>query len=454
MIHAGDRVGVAVSGGADSVALLRALLELREELGIVLSVVHFNHKIRGCEGDADAEFVAELTRQHGLDLHHSGADVPAFAKKHHLSTEAAARRLRYEMFRRLLAEQGVDKVATAHTRDDQAETVLLRVLRGAGTRGLAGVHPTLKLENGAIVRPMLEISRAEVEDYLKSLGQVWREDATNADVAYTRNRVRHELLPLLERHYNPNIREVLADAAEIAREEDEFWEASIEKLVNDSIESAGEITTVRFQSEPLAIRRRLLRRAAERAGTQLDFQHAEQILALLEKPKGAEVELPQGWRARLCGPKTIQLGRATDRHGPRGELPGYEYPVTIPCEVEIVPVRTLVRLSIVGKNCGMERYNPASLLDASRLATPLVLRNWRPGDRMRPLHRGSEEKLKRLFQEKKVPAEKRSMWPVLTSGDRVVWAMEFGVTAEFAAVQNGDAVRIEIEEKPHPSNRS
>lgn len=466
MVRAGERIGIAVSGGADSVALLRAMLGLREDLGIVVSAVHFNHKIRGREGDADSEFVGELAKQHGLEFHQGCDDVPAFAKKHHLSTEAAARRLRYEMFHKLLAGQSVDKIATAHTRDDQAETVLLRVLRGAGTRGLAGIHPMLKLERGAIIRPMLRVTRAEVEDYLRSLGQPWREDATNTEVAYTRNRVRHELLPLLEHDYNPSVREVLAAAAEVARDEDAFWKALIEPLAETAIASDDEGATVRLDSsatQSLAVRRRLLRLAAERSGLRLDFHHAEQVLGLLEKSKGARVELPRGWRARRIGPKAIQLSqkgensptfRAENRaknRAPRNgnDSPGYEYPISIPGEVEIAQVRTVVRLSIVDKIDSAESYNPASLLDASRLTAPLVLRNWRAGDRMRPLHRGSEEKLKRLFQEKKIPAEQRSLWPVLTSADRVVWAKELGVVTEFAATCDAAAVRIEVEERTH-----
>ena len=482
LIQPGDRVGIAVSGGADSVALLRAMLELREELGIPLSVVHFNHKIRAREGDADAEFVTALAKQYELEIHHASGDVPAFAKKHHLGTEAAARRLRYEMFRGLLAGGTLDKIATAHTRDDQAETVLLRVLRGAGTRGLAGIHPTLKLDRGTIIRPMLGTSRGEIESYLNSLGQLWREDATNADVAYTRNRVRHELLPLLERDYNPNVREVLAEAAEVARDEDAFWEALIDPLTRTAVESDDEGTTVHFDgapTQPLAVRRRLLRLAAERVGLQLDFHHAGQVLLLLEKPKGAEVELPRGWRARRNGPNSIRLSHKSQNSptlraekqaknaapkGPGAQPSGYEFTITVPGEIEIESVRMLVRLTLVRGNDRGGMYNPASLLDASRLTAPLVLRNWRAGDRMRPLHRGSEEKLKRLFQEKKVPVERRSMWPVLASADRIVWAKDFGVAAEFAALQSGDAVRIEVEEKfqlasearvghPEPSQR-
>src|SRR6185369_5996956 len=264
-------------------------------------------------------------KEHNLHLHQASGDVPFYAKKCKLSTEAAARRLRYDLFRAVLAEGSAEKIATAHTRDDQAETVLMRMLRGAGTRGQAGIHPLLKLEKGAVIRPMLDVSRAEVEAYLKSLGQDWREDSTNKDVAYSRNRVRHELLPILERDYNPNIREVLSEAAEVAREEEAFWEALIERIAKDAIEHKDGVALVKLggaAAESLAVQRRLLRRAADDLGLQLDFQHGEQILGLLAKPKGAEIELPNGWRATRNG-EVISLGRdeVTD-------APGYRFEVT------------------------------------------------------------------------------------------------------------------------------
>ena len=445
LLHAGERVGIAVSGGADSVALLRAMLELREELGVVLSVVHFNHGIRGAEGDADAEFVAKLARENKAQLHQASGDVPFYADKWKLSTEAAARRLRYDLFKAVITAGGADKIATAHTRDDQAETVLMRMLRGAGTRGQAGIHPVLKLDKGAIIRPMLEISRVEVEAYLKSLGQHWREDSTNKDVAYSRNRVRHELLPILERDYNPNIREVLSEAAEVAREEDACWDTLIKRIAKDAVELHNGSTVVRFggvASKSLAIQRRLLRYAAATAELQLDFQHSEQILGLLHKPSGAQVRLPNGWGVRRIGPSSIAL-RLLASPDPSG----YRFEVTVPSETLIAPVRTLVRLTLVHQERETQRYNPASLLHAEKLTQPLVLRNWQPGDRMRPLHRGSEEKLKRLFQEKKVPQESRPLWPVLLSREQVVWAREFGAAAEFAAPEGTEAVRVEIEDR-------
>ena len=222
LLKAGDRVGAAVSGGADSVAMLRLLLELRRELGVVLMVVHFNHQLRGAESDADEQFVAELGRRHKLDVRCESGDVAAHAAEKHLSLEAAGREMRYAYFRRLLRAGRADRIATAHTLDDQAETVLLRVVRGAGTRGLAGIYPQLSVvssqfsvgsqfsvlgsqfsegsrlsgfssrENLAIIRPLLGVRRRDLEPYLNALGQDWREDSSNRDLRHTRNRVRLE----------------------------------------------------------------------------------------------------------------------------------------------------------------------------------------------------------------------------------------------------------------------
>src|SRR5882762_2611487 len=193
-LKAGDRLGIAVSGGADSVALLRAMLDLRDELGIVLSGVHFNHSLRGEESEADQAFVWDLTAQHGLQLHDARGDVARRAQEHSLSTEAAARQARYEFFWSLIETGRLDKIATAHTLDDQAETVLLRLMRGTGTRGLGGIHPELtgpapdRTSRGLIIRPLLHTRRRDIERYLAGLGQRWREDSSNRDLHHTRNR--------------------------------------------------------------------------------------------------------------------------------------------------------------------------------------------------------------------------------------------------------------------------
>ena len=313
LLKAGDRVGVAVSGGADSAALLRLLLELRGELGVVLSVAHFHHGIRGAEADADAEFVAGLASAHGLELHSGSGDAPRHADARQASLETAARELRYEFFAKLLESEVVDTIATGHTLDDQAETVLMKTLRGAGTRGLAGIHPVLR---SGMVRPLLGVRRSEVEEYLRGLGQEWREDSTNRDRKHLRNRVRHELVPLLEREFNPEVTRVLGETAEVARAEEEYWQREVERLLAQvSRPGDGSLELKALLAQPLAVQRRLVRAALERAGAGFDFRHGEEILRLAQKTRGA-VELPGGWRV-VRGKSELRIEQRSERAGAR-----------------------------------------------------------------------------------------------------------------------------------------
>jgi len=235
LMRAGDRVGIALSGGADSVALFRLMLELRQEIGVVLSLIHLNHKLRGAESDADEAFVRQFAQSHGLELICDRRDVTVRATECELSLEAAGRALRYEYFRSAL-EGGLNRIATAHTLDDQAETSLLKLARGSGTRGLAGIWPKVaashrlspvsedeKHGDPSIVRPLLGTRRQDLRIYLAEIGQSWREDSSNRDLRHTRNRIRHGILPRFERHVNPRVCETLAETAEIARSEEEYW---------------------------------------------------------------------------------------------------------------------------------------------------------------------------------------------------------------------------------------
>ncbi|MGZ7090592.1 MAG: tRNA lysidine(34) synthetase TilS, partial [Candidatus Angelobacter sp.] len=229
LLKPGERVAAACSGGADSVALLHILAELRETLGLVLSVAHFHHRIRGAEADMDQQFVEELAARLQLGFHSGSGNVPEHAAESKISIETAARELRHHWFADLIKQGKADKIATAHTLDDQAETVLMRILRGTGARGLAGIAPAQKAKH--LVRPLLTTSRSEVEAYLKAKGQCWREDSSNLDLGHTRNRIRHTLLPLLERDFNPSIRQTLADLAELAHAEDEYWSDELASLL-------------------------------------------------------------------------------------------------------------------------------------------------------------------------------------------------------------------------------
>ncbi len=224
-LRAGERVGVAVSGGADSVALLLLLLELRKNLGIVLSLVHFNHKLRGKASDADEAFVAKLASKHGLDFHSASVDVAKKAKGERANLEDAARRARYDYFRSLVESGTCTRIAVAHTADDQAETVLAHLLRGTGLAGLGGIHPLA----GPVVRPLLSVRRSELRRFLRVLKQTWREDATNRDTKRMRARIRKKLLPLLQKQFQPEIVEHLAMFAGLAREDEAFLDAVVEQ---------------------------------------------------------------------------------------------------------------------------------------------------------------------------------------------------------------------------------
>ncbi|HEV2116476.1 MAG TPA: tRNA lysidine(34) synthetase TilS [Terriglobales bacterium] len=470
LLRAGDRVGVAVSAGADSVALLRLFLELRSELGVILSVVHVNHRIRGADADADQQFVSELAHNLGLPLHLSSGDTPAHAVEHRLSLEAAGREVRYQYFLQLLAQGQLDRVATAHTLDDQAETVLLRLTRGTGTTGLAGIYPKWSIESGewpvhanssaraatgkhstslpaAIIRPLLRIRRSEVLVYLQHLAQPWREDASNQDLRFARNRVRHKILPLLEGELNPRIHELLAETAEIARAEEDYWAAEASRIFSQVWTNAGQgcLSIGAVQQHPLALQRRLVRAAGERLGMSLEFQHVEELLALIQTPAGGErqIVLPSGWRA-LRRRDRLEFKRPAVGQDP--PVRDFAYPLSLPGEVAVAETGTIFRAVVgpISPETAVEVYDPACL---PRL---LQVRNWRPGDRFWPQHTRAPRKIKELLQERKIPQAQRRTWPVITrtaSGqEEIIWLRGFRPPQALLA-PSGQAQGLRIEER-------
>ncbi len=421
LLKAGDRVAVAVSGGVDSVALLRLLLELRRELGIILSVIHFNHKLRGEESDEDERFVAALAEWHEIEIRRQSGNVRAFAAGKKLSLETAARELRYGFFHQLLEQECVDRIATAHTLDDQAETVLMRVARGAGTRGLAGIYPKLKFgEKSAIVRPLLAIRRIQLEEYLRDLNQPWREDSSNTDIRHRRNLVRHHVLPELERHLNPLIRESLSETAEIARADEDYWQKEITRLLPGIVKwSSPDHAKLPFDklcAQDLALRRRIVRATAESLGCSLEFRHVEQILEL---GPGGSIVLPGGFHAAL------RRGELCLSEQPADAFPAnYEYTLTIPGAIDIPEIRT--RFEVVYLPAASQQgYNPDDFLNAALLDRKLCVRNWRGGDRFWPIHSKAPKKMKELLQEKHITGAERRLWPVVTSADEIVWVRGF-----------------------------
>jgi tRNA(Ile)-lysidine synthase len=456
LLKAGDRVGVAVSGGADSVALLRLLLELRKELGIVLPVVHFNHCLRGEEADADEQFVARLAKQFKLEFHRESGDVKKYSSEKHLSVEAAARKLRYEYFGQLLAQGVVNRIATGHTLDDQAETVLLRVVRGAGTRGLAGIYPGLRAsgvglqehrsEDLSIVRPLLGSRRKQLEEYLTALGQAWREDGSNRDLRFARNRVRHGILPRLERALNPAVREALAETAEIARGEEEYWENAVARImplvsVADATRAGATLNLSAFLELPLALRRRVARAACQSLGIGLEFKHVEEILEVADGSMKAAA-LPQGWEAIRKGERL----RIESAHP--DVVTNYEYRLIVPGRVAVPEAGIALEAVLIPTHAG---YNSGHCLDSSLLARELRVRNWRSGDRFWPAHTKAPRKIKELLQQRHVLGIEKKLWPVVTSGDDIVWVRGFAVPAQFGPrLDTGESIMIrEIPAEEH-----
>ena len=353
-LRPGDRVCCAVSGGADSVALLCALVEAnaaKESLGVVLRAVHVHHGLRGEEADGDEQFVRALCERLGVDLHLKRVNTPARQVEAREGAEEAARHLRYGVFWRLLGEGWADAVVTAHTTDDQAETVLMKLLRGAWTEGLGAISPVLaasageKAAAGRIVRPMLGVRRSEVERFLGEREQNWREDSSNRDVSLLRNRVRHEVMPLL-RTLNPALEEALVRTAAIARDEEAYWQAETARVLpgivlpgkpvrggGRAVSTAVGQLAVALELERLkalapAVRRRIVRAAAAGMGCRLGADETDRLLALagLEmapgvRPRiGARLELRGGLRAERSA-RELQLSRSGTSTAEDVEIP-------------------------------------------------------------------------------------------------------------------------------------
>jgi tRNA(Ile)-lysidine synthase len=441
--HAGDRVAVAVSGGADSVALLVAMADARAETGIVLSAVHVHHGLRGAEADGDAQFVTELAKQLDAPLRTEHGDVAALAAERGQGIEEAARFLRHRVFRDLLTSREVDAIATAHTLDDQAETVLMKILRGAWTEGLGGIAPEVTLEEngrgcGRIVRPLLQVTRAEIVAYLEGQGQLWREDSTNQELTFTRNRVRYTLLPQL-REFQPRIREHLSRMAAVARDEEAWWTRELARLMpgvvlpGEPVRGGGRANSTRpgeagvgmelerIRAMHPALQRRVLRAAAGEVGAALTFDQTEALRTLAgvsegDRRKPRRVELGAGLTAERTA-RELRLVRISEPVGT--SLPELKVPVPGVLEAVEYGYRVTVSGSLPGE-------------------ATLLLRTPRAGDQVRLPHSGGVKTVKEVLERRGLSADERRVCPVLAVGNGILWIS--GVE-----VEGRRGLRVELE---------
>ncbi len=433
MLRAGRRIGVAVSGGADSVFLLRAL----HELNLATAVLHVNHRLRGAESDRDEAFVRDLAARLGLPIH--AASLPLADG----NIEQEARQARYAFFAECLAAGRCDAVATGHSLDDQAETVLSRFLRGAGSAGLSGVLP---VTNSGIIRPLIDLRRDDIRRWLADQGIPWQEDCSNLNAEFLRNRIRLEIMPQLA-SLNPALPSVLASTAEWARAEEEYWVEELDRLEPAYLTADREAILMRtgpLLALPVASVRRLLRRAIERVKGSLrgiDFRHVEAIRGLMGTLEGSgRMQLPD-----------LDIYRSFDwlRLAPIGfdsRLPrDFAADLAIP-GVTILPERRLaMEMELVTESYVYNKQVDA--LDWEKCAGSLIVRNWRPGDSYVPRGRSGEgkpgaAKIKTLFQDHRVPLWERRTWPVVVRDGSILWTRRFGVADEFAATPQSTRILL------------
>ena len=435
MIQPKETVLVGVSGGVDSLALLYALHALRHQLDCQLHVAHLDHGFRE-DSAADAAYVVQQADRLGLPISSTRIDVPQLMQEQKLSAEVAARRTRYQFYECVSERIGATKIALGHHRGDQAETVLMNLLRGAGASGLKGILP---VREGKFIRPLLAFSRKEIEDFVAQLGLQPRRDATNYQLDYLRNRTRLELIPFLESTYNSNLQNILNQTAELLRAESDY----LETLAHDAfqacrIESCTPDTVVLdrrlFREHHLALRRRILRLSvAEVLGEVRDlyFNHFESMLNLIdgEAPNSA-LHLPNGGEFRRAYNR-IFIQKSTNNHVP------FEYEVAVPGHTPLPLLDAEIIATVAEHPINHAAANKfpdgkfEAVFDLDRLQLPPKLRQRRDGDRFHPFGMRGTKKLKDLLIDAKIPRQERERVPVLMSGDEIIWVVGYRTSEPF-----------------------
>lgn len=419
MLQPGDRVLVGVSGGADSLALLHVLREIRPEVPLALVVAHVDHGLRPA-GREEAAFVRRIAAELGLTFVSCKADVAARQRKDHLSLQEAAREERYAFFLKAAHSRRAARIALGHTADDQAESVVMRFLRGSGTRGLSGIPP---VRGGIFIRPLIERSRKEVEAFLTERKIAWLSDPSNAVPRFLRNQVRHELLPLLEQ-YNPRLRRGLVEMAGLFRAEEEFWQKLLEerfpRLLRNRKRDSITLDIPALQEESLPLRFRAYRQAVDHLAGHLrriSLTHILTVESLVQNPEpNKRLELPRG----LAVEKAYHA--LTFRRG-RQEAPPFEYLVEGPGYVDLPEIGRGMRFLPVEKGDPRSWGESSSVawLDYEAACFPLTVRSFRPGDRFQPLGMEGEKKVKDFFIECKIPAAHRKRIPLLYKKEHLLW---------------------------------
>ncbi len=454
LIEYGEGIVVGLSGGPDSVCLLHVLKNLSGRLGAKIFAVHVNHMLRGDEADADEEYCRELCRSLGIPFYSEKCDVAALAEKEGISVEEAGRIARYSIFEKYADRLGADKIAVAHNRNDQAETVLLNIIRGTGIDGLKGMDYV----RGRIIRPLLDADRSEIEAYCRENNLDTRTDRSNLESVYTRNRIRLELIPFLKENFNPSIVESLVRLAGNVREDaaflnDKAYELYISCRLGDGrgMEHEGKgCSSIKLDAKRLgelsgAMAGRVVRFAIRDIKGDLDGienVHVRDILKLCKGRTGTELHLPGGIRARFAYGGLEIFSAAFEKGGEIGEI---DVKVRVPGKTEVADAGWIVETSVLLpkdiERCNDMGYNSlVQFFDYEKLDREIHLRNRRDGDVFKPLKGNGTKKLKKFFNEMKIPRHERDRIPLIATGNEIVWVVGHKISDKYKVTENTKTV--------------
>ena len=419
MFSPGDRVLVGVSGGPDSVCLLHILNRCRKDMALSLHVVHINHGIRKRESKREEKFVSHLAGRMGLPITVKSLDVPSYARRKKLTVEEAARDMRYSAFEQLAGKLNAKKIALGHTASDQVETVLMHLLRGSGPQGLSGIPPVRKLGSTAVVRPLIEVNREEILNYLKKNKLTFCLDSSNRKTEYFRNKIRLKLLPLLRKNYNENIDGALLRLSEILKEENAYWERVVERVLGKVVSWEAEkilIDFKRFLRYNVIVQRRVLYRLF---GGIVSLSQIEAIRSLAQKSsQGKRIYLGKRFSVRKEGDFLIFSS------SPERRFKKFNYPLRVPGKNEIEGLDLTLNTRIVDFRPVSDKGANTAYFDVDKINfKKLLLRNRREGDRFRPFGLRGTKKLSDFFIDRKIPRRLRDRVPLLVEGEDILWVV-------------------------------
>lgn len=433
MFNRPDSVLVAVSGGPDSVVLAHVLHSLAAEYSLRMAIAHLNHSLRGRESERDAEFVIAYARQLDVPIYSEKKDVRAYRRSRRLSLEEAARKIRYEFFDMVAVRHGYNKIALGHHSDDNAELMLMNLLRGSGPLGLSGISP---VRDGKIVRPLIHLNRSDILDYIDGNKLQFVVDASNADLRYRRNKIRHHLIPELKESYNPRIGETLNRLGDIMRVEEQWIEDALAPVFKQcvSVETSDQIrlNIFRLRNQARAAKRRLIRKAifsVKKDLRRITLLHVDTILALIETgPVSGGLNMPGGIRVERTA-EELTIARKTNvrykkKYRSRSVRTDYQYTIPGTGTIPIEEADASITFAEIGtddlpdfKNSGRQ----LAFFDMDCLRFPLIVRNVRPGDRFSPLGVKGTQKVKKYFIDNKIPGLQRRKCPLVLSGGKIIW---------------------------------